>query len=124
MGSGQRKALSQISSSGYVLSTLEASLWSVGHTEGFEEAALLAANLGDDADTVVVVTGQLAVALYGPSAIPQLWIERLAWHKLIEARTDELLAIAGSRKDTATASPRVSRRGRGCPGLDPRRPCW
>ena len=33
---------------------------------------LLAANLADDADTVAAVTGQLAGALYGLNAIPDL----------------------------------------------------
>ncbi len=46
-------------------------------TASFEEAILLAANLGDDADTVAAVTGQLAGAHYGASRIPERWLERL-----------------------------------------------
>jgi ADP-ribosyl-[dinitrogen reductase] hydrolase len=36
-------------------------------------------NLGDDADTVGAVTGQLAGAVYGESSIPERWLERLEW---------------------------------------------
>ena len=42
-------------------------------------AVLLAANLGEDADTTAAITGQLAGALYGASAIPTQWRQRLAW---------------------------------------------
>ena len=77
-GSWRRKDRTAISSSGYVVSTLEASLWCVGRTRTFAEAVLLAANLGDDADTVAAVTGQLAGALYGRSGIPAHWLDRLA----------------------------------------------
>ena len=62
-GSWHEKPRDQIKSSGYVVHSLEAALWSVGNSSSFEEAILLAANLGDDADTVAAITGQLAGAL-------------------------------------------------------------
>lgn len=46
-------------------------------TESFAEATLKAANLCGDADSVCAVTGQLAGALYGVSAIPEGWLKRL-----------------------------------------------
>ena len=73
------KSRSDIHSSGYVIHTLEAALWSVARAQDFREAVLTAANLGDDADTVAAVTGQLAGALWGATAIPAEWVERLAW---------------------------------------------
>ena len=79
-------ARNEIRSSGYVVHTLEAALWSVARTGDFRNAVLLAANLADDADTVAAVTGQLAGALYGLSGIPRRWLERLAWKdRLLEA---------------------------------------
>lgn len=57
--------------------TLEAAFWCLHRTETFADAVLLAANLGDDADTVAAVTGQLAGAHYGAGAIPEAWLERL-----------------------------------------------
>jgi ADP-ribosyl-[dinitrogen reductase] hydrolase len=90
-GSWRGKTRDQISSSGYVVHSLEAALWSVGNTDTFEEAILLAANLADDADTVAAITGQLAGALYGASGIPAHWRSRLAWHDEIEQLALDLL---------------------------------
>lgn len=83
-GSWRGKARDAISSSGYVVRTLEAALWAVEATGTFEEALVLAVNLGDDADTVGAVTGQLAGALYGAAAIPPRWLGPLAWRERIE----------------------------------------
>lgn len=77
-GSWRHKTRDQIRSSGYVIDTLEAALWAVGTTSAFEEALILAVNLGDDSDTVGAVTGQLAGAVYGASAIPERWLHPLA----------------------------------------------
>ena len=69
-GSWRQRARDGIRSSGYVVHTLEAAIWSVARTANFRNAVLLAANLADDADTVAAVTGQLAGALYGPVRHP------------------------------------------------------
>ena len=85
-GSWRGRRREEIRSSGYVVHTLEAALWSVARTGNFRNAVLLAANLADDADTVAAVTGQLAGALYGLSGIPGSWLERVAWKdRLLEA---------------------------------------
>jgi len=67
----------EISSSGYTVHTLEAAAWSFLTTESYEEAVVLAANLGDDADTVAAVCGALAGAYYGYSRIPRPWLNQL-----------------------------------------------
>lgn len=82
-GSWRGKQRHQISSSGYVAHSLEAALWCVASTDSFDDAVLLAANLGDDADTTAAITGQLAGALYGASSIRQSWLETLAWRETI-----------------------------------------
>ena len=85
-GSWRGRKRDEIRSSGYVVHTLEAALWSVARTGDFRNAVLLAANLADDADTVAAVTGQLAGALYGLSGIPERWLDRVAWKdRLLEA---------------------------------------
>lgn len=56
---------------------------------------LLVANLGEDADTVATITGQLAGAIYGRRGIPAQWIERLAWSHQIETTAMELTTPAG-----------------------------
>jgi len=87
-GAWRGKARVQIRSSGYVIDTLEAALWAVGSSENFSEAVLKAVNLGDDADTVGAVTGQIAGAIWGYTNIPDAWLARLAWKdRLLETAT-------------------------------------
>ena len=78
-GSWRKRARDEIRSSGYVVDTLKAAIWSVARTGNFRNAVLLAANLADDADTVAAVTGQLAGGIYGLSGIPTHWLDRIAW---------------------------------------------
>jgi len=73
------RAEAQVTSTGYVIDTFEAALWAFAPQDGFENILLRAVNLGDDADTVGAVTGQLAGARYGLSQIPEPWVQVLAW---------------------------------------------
>lgn len=93
-GSFHGRSRDSISSSGWVVHTLEAALWCVANTSNFAEAVLAAANLGDDADTVAAVTGQLAGALEGASAIPPEWRAKLVLGETIENRARALF-LAG-----------------------------
>jgi ADP-ribosyl-[dinitrogen reductase] hydrolase len=83
-----------IKGSGYVVQSLEAALWAFHKTSNFAEGALLAVNLGDDADTTGAVYGQIAGAFYGEEGIISTWREKLAMRELIERRADELYASA------------------------------
>ncbi len=91
-GSFRRKEPPQIQGTGYVVKSLEAALWAFHKTEDFQEGCLLAANLGNDADTTAAVYGQLAGACYGESAIPGSWSEKLALRDTIISFADRLLA--------------------------------
>jgi len=73
----EEKDRNHIKSDGYVVSTLEAAMWSVWKTDNFKDALLLAVNLGDDADTVGAVAGQIAGAIYGIEEIPKEWVSDL-----------------------------------------------
>ena len=77
-----------IRGTGYVVQSLEAALWAFYHAENFKHGALLAVNLGEDADTTGAIYGQLAGAFHGRSSIPAEWIKRLARLALIEELTD------------------------------------
>lgn len=68
----------EIKSTGFVIDTLEASMWCFLNTSNFSDAVLKAVNLGDDADTVGCVTGGLAGLFYPLSSIPAHWISQLA----------------------------------------------
>jgi len=89
-GSYRNKAAADIHGSGYVVHSLEAALWVFDRTHTFADAILMAANLGEDADTTAAVCGQLAGAYYGESAIPLHWLERLALRAEITKLADQL----------------------------------
>lgn len=93
-GSWRGKPRLQIRASGYVAHSLEASLWSVARSGSFAEAVLLAANLGEDADTTAAITGQLAGAFFGANKIPQTWQQRLAQQEYIERLGSRLHSMA------------------------------
>lgn len=78
------KKESEISSSGHVLSTLEAALWCLKNTNSYRECVLKAVNLGDDTDTVAAVAGGLAGIMYGEKSIPREWIWQLRGKKIIK----------------------------------------
>lgn len=95
-GGWRGKTRNQISSSGYVVHSLEAALWCISNANDFKSAVVLAANLGDDADTVAAITGQLAGALWGASSFPVDWLEQLAWRKRIEEMADTLFDLGAT----------------------------
>ena len=80
------KSEEEISSTGYVMDTLTASVWCTLTSTTFEEAVLKAVNLGCDTDTTGTVTGALSGAIHGVNAVPLKWREVLA-------RQDELNQI-------------------------------
>lgn len=82
-----------VNSSGFVLSTLDAALWSFFSTATFEAGAIRAVNLGEDADTVGAVYGGLAGAFYGIDAIPQRWLSQLVKQELIEGVLEAVLKV-------------------------------
>jgi len=73
-----------IKSSGYVVDTLEASLWCLFNTKNYEEAVLKAVNLGGDSDTIAAITGLLAGLYYGMKQIPPKWIDTLREKEMLE----------------------------------------
>ncbi|WP_456686979.1 ADP-ribosylglycohydrolase family protein [Bradyrhizobium sp. P5_C11_2] len=85
------KKRGDIRSSGYVIDSLECALWCVAETSNFRDAVLLAVNLGDDADTVGAITGQIGGAAYGLSSIPEKWFQALAWNSKLTDRADSLI---------------------------------
>lgn len=76
-----------IKSSGYVVHTLEASIWCLLTTDQYASAVLKAVNLGDDTDTTGAVTGALAGLYYGMGSIPESWLRTLA-------RSEDILRLA------------------------------
>lgn len=79
-----------INSGGYVLHSLEASLWCFLNSDSYSEAVLKAVNLGEDTDTTGAITGGLAGIYYGFEAIPEEWIAVLARKEDIEKLCSKL----------------------------------
>lgn len=96
-GAYRTKSQAEIRGSGYVVDCLEAALWCFDRTDSFRDAVLLAANLGDDADTTAAVCGQIAGAHYGAGGIPAAWLERLAKREVIIQLAEQLYAAANAR---------------------------
>jgi ADP-ribosyl-[dinitrogen reductase] hydrolase len=95
-GSFRLRQPPQIRGSGYVVESLEAALWAFDRSLDFRQGCLMAANLGDDADTTAAVYGQLAGAYYGVEGIPSEWRKSLAFREQIQALADRLLELSES----------------------------
>ena len=91
-GSFRQKQPPAIQGSGWVVKSLEASLWAFHNTDSFEEAVLKAVNLGDDADTTGAVCGQLAGAYWGESNIPESLRSGLARMDMLESALAGILS--------------------------------
>ena len=89
-GAYRKKSAPDIRGSGYVVESLEAAMWCFLHTDDFKYAILLAANLGDDADTTAAICGQIAGAYYGEFGIPPSWLEKLTMCQQIRDLADKL----------------------------------
>lgn len=96
-GAYEKKSEGEIRGSGYVVDSLEAAMWCFVHANSFRDSILMAANLGDDADTTAAVCGQLAGAYYGALQIPAPWIEQLALREEITELADRLYSASKKR---------------------------
>ena len=70
-------SIDAISSSGYVVDTLEAALWVSLTTDNFYDAIVTSINLGNDTDTIGAITGSIVGLLYGYDSMPQDWLNDL-----------------------------------------------
>ncbi|WP_299588473.1 ADP-ribosylglycohydrolase family protein [uncultured Microbulbifer sp.] len=74
-----QQSYEELTGSGYVIESLISALWCFFNTDSFHEAILLAANIGNDADTTAAICGQIAGAYYGISGIPEEWQQQICW---------------------------------------------
>ena len=90
--------ITSISSSGYIIDTLEASLWTILNTTNFEESIIQAINLGEDTDTIGAITGSMSGIIYGYDTIPKSWLNKLAKRKDLENLCDEFASTLKEMK--------------------------
>ena len=74
----------EILSTGYVVHTLEAALWSWLTTDNYKDCILKAVNLGGDTDTICAIAGGLAGIQYGYESIPKEWVDNIVKKEMIE----------------------------------------
>ena len=91
LGTFHHRTPPQIRGTGYVVQSLEAALWAFAHSADFRTGCLLAANLGEDADTTAAIYGQLAGAYYGVEAIPAEWRAKITFRAEILQLAEKLL---------------------------------
>ena len=96
-GSIRNLAEDDILSNGYVVSTLEASLWALCNSNSYESAVLKAINLGSDTDTVGAITGSLAGAYYGN--IPEKWTSKILNMELVNQLFDKFVTFLDNKDD-------------------------
>jgi ADP-ribosyl-[dinitrogen reductase] hydrolase len=97
-GSYAQKRPPEIRGTGYVVDALEAALWAFYCSDSFTAGAILAVNLGQDADTTGAIYGQLAGAHYGLAGIPLDWQQTVLWAEQLLALADALVAVRNSVK--------------------------
>ncbi len=105
LGSFKRRSPPAIRGAGYVVRSLEAALWAFDRGETFREGVLLAANLGEDADTTAAIYGQLAGAFFGEAGIPEEWRRKLVFRDRIGALAERLADAARAQGVSAGPTP-------------------
>ncbi|RLM95298.1 ADP-ribosylglycohydrolase family protein [Haloarcula sp. Atlit-7R] len=74
----------QLEDTGYVVHTLQTSLYDELTAETPEEAIITSVNRGGDTDTLGAVTGSIAGARFGADALPDRWLETIEYRDDLE----------------------------------------
>lgn len=90
--------IDEIKSTGFIIDTLEATLWVLLNTNSYNQAIIGAINLGDDADTVGACVGGLAGICYGLETINQLWKNDLQKYDYINNLCDKFNMVLNKTK--------------------------
>ena len=69
--------IDDISSSGYVVDTLECALWIFLNANNYKETIIASTNIGNDTDTIGAIAGSMAGIVYGKKSIPKSWLDKL-----------------------------------------------
>ena len=85
--------INEVSSNGYIISTLEAVIWTLINSKSFNETIIKAINLGEDTDTVGACVGGLAGIYYGIENIKQKWKDNILRYDYIINMCKEFVEI-------------------------------
>ncbi|PPH07608.1 ADP-ribosylglycohydrolase family protein [Rathayibacter sp. AY1H3] len=88
-------------SNGWVVAAIQAAWCALTHSTTLQEAIELAVRSGNDTDTVAAITGSLAGARWGRSAVPAAWLRHL--HGWPGQTVDDLVrsAVLATRRGVA-----------------------
>jgi ADP-ribosyl-[dinitrogen reductase] hydrolase len=84
---------SSFANNGWVVAALQAAWSALTHTTTLRDALIAAVRAGNDTDTVAAITGALAGARYGGSAVPLEWLRRLHGWPGLRAQDRTRLAV-------------------------------
>jgi ADP-ribosyl-[dinitrogen reductase] hydrolase len=91
----ERGEPSSFANNGWVVAALQAAWSALTRTTTIRDALIAAVRAGNDTDTVAAITGALAGASYGGSAVPPEWLSRLhGWPGLRAADLTRLAVLA------------------------------
>lgn len=85
-------SINQIRSTGYVVDSLEASLWCTVTNNNYENAVITAVNLGNDTDTIGAITGSINGIIYGKANIPERWLKNLKKEEYLEELSNQFIS--------------------------------
>lgn len=77
-----------IKSTGYVIDTLEAAIWCALNQDTFEDAVILAVNLGGDTDTITSITATIKMCETLNLTLPENWVNALVNRRLLDSVVD------------------------------------
>lgn len=89
-----------INSMGYVLDSLDASLWVWMNNSNYKDTVLHAVNLGGDTDTTGCIAGALAGLYYGFEEIPADWVKSLRRPGVVQPLVKEFTEAVAHQYDT------------------------
>jgi len=84
----------EISVSGYIVDTLESSLWCFLNNDSARNVVWATASMGLETDTTSMAAGGLAGAYYGMSGVPSEWTDSLARREEIDQLIEKFVQAA------------------------------
>lgn len=87
-------SIGSLSTSGYVVDTLQTALHDGINADSVEDAVCTAVNRGGDTDTIGAVTGAVAGARYGASDIPDRWLDDIDEEAELRQLANDLRAVS------------------------------
>lgn len=84
MDDWRTKKSEDMTSSGWVVDTIECALWAFFKYDSWKEGALAVVNLGGDSDTAGAIYGGLAGCFEGILSIPSEWMDGMQRKGFIE----------------------------------------